>query len=118
MLPPLRPRTNILEKNYDVRVSVAPLEEATTARSKQGLTWLDLPERPQGTHRIVLDNRLDPEHGVLRGRILPAFHNRPDIKDLKIGLAMACTRQTPLPVIGQAFQRCVEAQAAGLGPED
>lgn len=39
-------------------------------------------------------------------------------KDMKIGLDMASKRIMPLPVIGQAHQRYVEAQAAELGSED
>ena len=37
---------------------------------------------------------------------------------MKIGLEMAAKRQVPIPVISQAFQRYIEGQAAGLGPED
>ena len=48
----------------------------------------------------------------------PGFSIDLETKDLKIGLDMAAKRQMPLPVIGQAFQRYVEGQAAGLGPED
>lgn len=39
-------------------------------------------------------------------------------KDLKIGLDMASKRRVPLHVIGQAYQRFVEAQSAQLGSED
>jgi 2-hydroxymethylglutarate dehydrogenase len=45
----------------------------------------------------------------------PGFSIDLETKDLKIGLDMAAKRQMPLPVIGQAFQRYVEGQAAGLG---
>ena len=48
----------------------------------------------------------------------PGFSVDLESKDLKIGLDMAANRRIPLPLIGQAFQRYVEAQAAGLGPED
>ena len=48
----------------------------------------------------------------------PGFSVDLESKDLKIGLDMAANRRMPLPIIGQAFQRYVEAQAAGLGPED
>ncbi len=48
----------------------------------------------------------------------PGFSVDLETKDMKIGLEMAAKRQVPLPVIGQAFHRYVEGQAAGLGPED
>lgn len=48
----------------------------------------------------------------------PGFSVDLETKDMKIGLDMAAKRQVPLPVIGQAFQRYVEGQAAGLGSED
>lgn len=48
----------------------------------------------------------------------PGFSIDLETKDLKIGLDMASKRRMPLPVIGQAYQRFVEGQAAGLGSED
>jgi 3-hydroxyisobutyrate dehydrogenase-like beta-hydroxyacid dehydrogenase len=48
----------------------------------------------------------------------PGFSIDLETKDLKIGLDMASKRQMPLPVLGQAYQRYVEGQAAGLGSED
>lgn len=48
----------------------------------------------------------------------PGFSIDLETKDLKIGLDMASKRQIPLPVLGQAYQRYVEGQAAGLGSED
>ena len=48
----------------------------------------------------------------------PGFSIDLETKDLKIGLDMASRRFMPLPVIGQAYQRYVEGQAAGLGSED
>ena len=48
----------------------------------------------------------------------PGFSIDLETKDMKLGLDMASKRQMPLPVIGQAYERYVEGQAAGLGPED
>ena len=48
----------------------------------------------------------------------PGFSIDLETKDLRIGLDMASKRQMPLPVLGQAYQRYVEGQAAGLGSED
>ncbi len=55
---------------------------------------------------------------VAKRNFEPGFSIDLETKDLKIGLDMASKRQVPLPIIGQAFQRYVEGQAAGLGPED
>lgn len=48
----------------------------------------------------------------------PGFSINLETKDIKIGLDMAAKRRMPLPLIGQAFQRYVEGQAAKLGSED
>ena len=48
----------------------------------------------------------------------PGFSVDLATKDMKIGVDMAHARQTPLPVIDQAYQRFLEAQAAGLGSDD
>lgn len=55
---------------------------------------------------------------VARRNFEPGFSIDLETKDLKIGLDMASKRQMPLPILGQAYQRFVEGQAAGLGSED
>lgn len=55
---------------------------------------------------------------VAKRNFEPGFSIDLETKDLKIGLDMASKRQIPLPVLGQAYQRYVESQAAGLGSED
>ena len=55
---------------------------------------------------------------VAKRNFEPGFSVDLESKDLKIGLDMAASRRVSLPLIGQAFQRYVEAQAAGLGNED
>lgn len=48
----------------------------------------------------------------------PGFSVDLATKDLKIGLDMAAVRRIPSPVLGQTFQRFLEAQSAELGLED
>lgn len=55
---------------------------------------------------------------VARGQFEAGFSIDLTAKDMKIGLDMAGDRQVPLPTIGQAYQRYVEAKAVGIGAED
>lgn len=55
---------------------------------------------------------------VSRRNFEPGFSVDLETKDIKIGLDMAHERGVPLPVISGAYQRYLEAQAAGLGSSD
>lgn len=81
----LREASDILEKNYNVRVTVSRLKEAAVTHRgcrhpQQGEAWFHLPERSQGSHGTLFDHRLDPEHGVLRCGFLSALHHGPHIR--------------------------------------
>jgi hypothetical protein len=75
----LREAANILEKNYDVRVTVAPAEEETS-ETRRRVSLGSIFQKGLRAHHVNLYYRLHSEHGVLRCGILPAIDNRPVVR--------------------------------------